>query len=67
MSRSVLRIRVRRARPSLLRRFIRACWRTLRIFLMAGAALGPAMPPPPPPPRPTAELQVSGGKLHEEE
>lgn len=68
MSRSALRVRTRRwVRPPLWRRVLWTCWNVLRVLLMAGAALGPAMPPPPPPPRPTANMEVAGGPARKKE
>ena len=52
--------RVRRRERSFGASIARACWRPLKIVLMAFAALGPAPPPLPPPPRAVAELRVEG-------
>lgn len=49
---------VPRLRPALGTRLARAVWRSLKIVLMAFAALGPAPPPLPPPPRAVAELRI---------
>ncbi len=68
MSRSALRVRtLRSGRPPLWRRVLGTCWNVLRVVLMAGAAMGPAMPPPPPPPRPTANMEVAGGPARKKE
>jgi hypothetical protein len=46
---------------------LRILWKSIRVVLVAGAAIGPATPPPPPPPKPVATQTDSGGdKLKEQ-
>lgn len=68
MSRGAHRARaVVRAVDGFARWVLRALWKTLRIILVVGAAMGPAPPPPPPPPRPVAvQIDAAASKLKEE-
>jgi hypothetical protein len=42
-----------------LRRASYTTWRIVRIALVAGAAMGPSVPPPPPPPPQTREARAA--------
>ena len=48
-------LRARPRRPGLARRFARALFRALRVFMLAFAGLAPMPPPPPPPPQATEQ------------
>jgi hypothetical protein len=41
-------------------RVMHVLWMTLRVLVLALAALGPGAPPPPPPPRRAPEVQEVG-------
>ncbi len=57
-SRAYHRVAPRRPRRSLGRRILDILWRILKVMLLAGAALGPSVPPPPPPPPQTIEAKA---------
>lgn len=68
MSRGARRARaVVRAARNVALWVLRILWKSVRVILVLGAAIGPAPPPPPPPPKPVAvQLDSAGARLKEE-
>jgi hypothetical protein len=57
----------RARRRTLFQRACRIVWQVLRAVLLAGAAMGPSMPPPPPPPPQTIEAKAESDASEEED